>query len=44
MLYQLIAFYTIDKQPDSVTLWDYIKWTVIIFQNMAVFEVSLSFN
>lgn len=38
MLYQLIAFYTIDKGEKS--LWDYISLTVIIFQNAAVLEVS----
>lgn len=39
MLYQLVAFYTIDKQPESVQLWDYIGWTVIIFQNAAILEI-----
>jgi hypothetical protein len=38
MLYQLIAFYTIDKGIEK-TLWDYIKLTVIVFQNAALLEV-----
>jgi very-long-chain (3R)-3-hydroxyacyl-CoA dehydratase len=38
MLYQLIAFYTIDKGA-AATLWDYIKLTVIVFQNAAVLEI-----
>lgn len=39
MLYQLIAYYTIDKGIDK-SLWDYLSCTVIIFQNAAVLEVS----
>jgi very-long-chain (3R)-3-hydroxyacyl-CoA dehydratase len=39
MLFQLIAFYTFDKQDPKVSLWDYIKWTVIIFQNAALLEI-----
>lgn len=38
MLYQLFAFYTIDKQ-EKLSLWEYLKWTVMIFQNLAVLEV-----
>lgn len=41
MLYQLINFYII-KSPEVSNhdnLWSYIKWTVIIFQNAAVFEI-----
>jgi len=38
MLYQLIAYYTIDRGTKQ-TLWEYIGWTVIIFQNAAVLEV-----
>lgn len=40
MLYQLIAYYTIDKN-NGKTLWDYLGYTVIIFQNAALLEVSL---
>lgn len=39
MLYQLIAYYTIHRGTKQ-TLWEYISWTVIIFQNAAVLEVS----
>jgi very-long-chain (3R)-3-hydroxyacyl-CoA dehydratase len=39
MLYQLIAYYTIHSGTKQ-TLWEYIGWTVIIFQNAAVLEVS----
>lgn len=39
MLYQLIAYYTIHKGTKQ-TLWEYIAWTVIIFQNAALLEVS----
>lgn len=39
MLYQLIAYYTIDKGIDK-SLWDYLSATVIIFQNAALLEVS----
>lgn len=39
MLYQLIAYYTIHRDTKQ-TLWEYISWTVIIFQNAAVLEVS----
>ncbi|XP_063696219.1 very-long-chain (3R)-3-hydroxyacyl-CoA dehydratase 2 [Culicoides brevitarsis] len=38
MLYQLFAFYTIDKQ-EKLSLWEYLKWTVMIFQNLAVLEI-----
>lgn len=38
MLFQLISFYTIDRNSGK-TLWEYISWTVIIFQNAAVLEV-----
>lgn len=41
MLYQLINFYII-KSPEvhvHENLWSYVKWTVIIFQNAAVFEI-----
>lgn len=39
MLYQLLAYYTFDKQ-EKASLWEYIKWTVVIFQNLAVLEVG----
>lgn len=39
MLYQLIAYYTIHKGTKQ-TLWEYLSWTVIIFQNAAVLEVN----
>lgn len=39
MLYQLIAYYTIHRGTQQ-TLWEYISWTVIIFQNAAALEVS----
>jgi len=38
MLYQLIAYYTIHRGTQQ-TLWEYIAWTVIIFQNAAVLEI-----
>lgn len=38
MLYQLVAFYTIDSGA-APSLWEYLAWTVIIFQNAAVLEV-----
>lgn len=40
MLYQLIAYYTIDKGIEK-SLWDYLSLTVIIFQNAAVLEVRV---
>ncbi|KAL7035823.1 hypothetical protein ACKWTF_008575 [Chironomus riparius] len=40
MLFQLISYYTIDKAVQSkMTLWEYISWTVIVFQNAAVLEI-----
>lgn len=42
MLIQLISYYTIDRGT-STTLWDYLSLTVIIFQNAAVLEVSLTY-
>lgn len=39
MLYQLIAYYLTDVAKGQ-SLWDYIGWTVIIFQNAAVLEVN----
>lgn len=42
MLYQLIAYYTIDKGVEK-SLWDYLSLTVIIFQNAAVLEVNDKF-
>lgn len=41
MLYQLIAYYTTNAAAGK-TLWDYIGWTVIIFQNAAFLEVSVA--
>lgn len=41
MLYQLIAYYTIDRGVEK-TLWEYLACTVIIFQNAAVLEVNPS--
>ncbi|CRK98938.1 CLUMA_CG011943, isoform A [Clunio marinus] len=38
MLYQLIAYYTIHRGTTQ-TLWEFICWTVIIFQNAAVLEI-----
>ncbi|CAD7092906.1 unnamed protein product [Hermetia illucens] len=38
MLYQLIAYYTTNAAAGK-TLWDYIGWTVIIFQNAAFLEI-----
>lgn len=43
MLYQLIAYYTIDRRSDK-TLWDYLACTVILFQNAAVLEVGRKTN
>lgn len=40
MLYQLIAYYTIHRGTQQ-TLWEFISWTVIIFQNAAVLEVNI---
>lgn len=42
MLYQLIAYYTIDKGIEK-SLWDYLSLTVIIFQNAAVLEVRVHY-
>jgi hypothetical protein len=39
MLFQLIAYYTIHRGTQE-TLWEFISWTVIIFQNAAILEVS----
>lgn len=45
MLFQLISYYTIDKAVQSkMTLWEYISWTVVVFQNAAVLEVNLTKN
>lgn len=41
MLYQLIAYYTIHAGTKQ-TLWEYISWTVIIFQNAAALEVGFA--
>lgn len=38
MLYQLVAYYTIDSGSGK-SLWDYLSLTVIVFQNAAVLEV-----
>ncbi|GAB0092336.1 Very-long-chain (3R)-3-hydroxyacyl-CoA dehydratase [Sergentomyia squamirostris] len=38
MLYQLVAYYTIDSGSGK-SLWDYLYLTVIIFQNAAVLEI-----
>ncbi|XP_055696523.1 very-long-chain (3R)-3-hydroxyacyl-CoA dehydratase 2 [Lutzomyia longipalpis] len=38
MLYQLLAYYTVDRDSGK-TLWEYISLTVIIFQNAAVLEI-----
>lgn len=43
MLYQLIAYYTIDKGTDK-TLWDYLGFTVILFQNAALLEIVHAFT
>lgn len=43
MLFQLIAYYTIHRDTKQ-TLWEYIGWTVIIFQNAAVLEVTDMFD
>lgn len=40
MLYQLIAYYTIHAGTKQ-TLWEYISWTVIVFQNAAALEVII---
>lgn len=38
ILYQLIAYYTTNVAGGK-TLWDYIGWSVILFQNAAVLEM-----
>ncbi|XP_059621532.1 very-long-chain (3R)-3-hydroxyacyl-CoA dehydratase 2 [Phlebotomus argentipes] len=38
MLYQLVAYYTIDSGSGK-SLWDYLALTVIVFQNAAVLEI-----
>jgi hypothetical protein len=43
MLVQLISYYTIDRGSKQ-TLWEYLAWTVIIFQNAAVLEVIKKLN
>uniref|UniRef100_A0A182NFW0 Very-long-chain (3R)-3-hydroxyacyl-CoA dehydratase n=1 Tax=Anopheles dirus TaxID=7168 RepID=A0A182NFW0_9DIPT len=43
MLYQLIAYYTIDKGTDR-TLWEYLGGTVILFQNAALLEIVHAFT
>uniref|UniRef100_A0A182XXC5 Very-long-chain (3R)-3-hydroxyacyl-CoA dehydratase n=1 Tax=Anopheles stephensi TaxID=30069 RepID=A0A182XXC5_ANOST len=43
MLYQLIAYYTIDKGTQQ-TLWEYLGFTVILFQNAALLEIVHAFT
>ncbi|XP_310375.5 very-long-chain (3R)-3-hydroxyacyl-CoA dehydratase hpo-8 [Anopheles gambiae] len=43
MLYQLIAYYTIDKGTEK-TLWDYLGFTVVLFQNAALLEIVHAFT
>lgn len=41
LLYQLIAYYTLERTTQQ-TLWEYLGWTVLVFQNAALLEVRTS--